>query len=78
MGLDHLPPSTCVHLSLTPSPPPCGRHKWMAPNESEAIVTVSNRNPVPVAAKVEGRKTTLKLNVQAYKQHINQHSILLR
>ena len=25
-----LPPSTCVHLSLTP-PPPCGRHKWMAP-----------------------------------------------
>ena len=27
MGLD--PPSTCVHLSLTP-PPPCGRHKWMA------------------------------------------------
>src|SRR6218665_1545234 len=23
------PPSTCVHLSLTP--PPCGRHKWMAP-----------------------------------------------
>jgi len=25
------PPSTCVHLSLTPAPPPCGRHKWMAP-----------------------------------------------
>jgi len=23
------PPSTCVHLSLAPSPP-CGRHKWMA------------------------------------------------
>ena len=23
------PPSTCVHLSLTPSPP-CGRHKFMA------------------------------------------------
>src|SRR6218665_365001 len=32
MGLDpHSPPSTCVHLSLTPFPPPCGRHKWMAP-----------------------------------------------
>ena len=30
MGLD-LPPSTCVHLSLTPSPPPCGHHKWMTP-----------------------------------------------
>src|SRR6218665_1944477 len=29
MGLD--PPSTCVHLSLTPFPPPCGRHKYMAP-----------------------------------------------
>src|SRR6218665_1106575 len=26
------PPSTCVHLSLTPSPS-CGRHKWMAPYE---------------------------------------------
>src|SRR6218665_2548964 len=26
-----LPSSTCVHLSLTPFPPPCGRHKWMAP-----------------------------------------------
>src|SRR6218665_230367 len=26
------PPSTCVHLSLTPSPHPCGRHKWMTPN----------------------------------------------
>src|SRR6218665_3588478 len=33
MGLDPLPPSTCVHLGLTPSPPPCGRHKWMGPNE---------------------------------------------
>src|SRR6218665_3183545 len=32
MGLDPpLPPSTCVHLILTP-PPPFGRHKWMAPN----------------------------------------------
>ena len=30
-----LPPSTCVHLSLTPSHPPCGRHKWMAPNATE-------------------------------------------
>ena len=28
MGLDLPPPSTCVHLSLTP-PPPCGRYKWM-------------------------------------------------
>ena len=38
MGLDPLPPSTCVHLSLTPSsPPPCGRHKWMAP-----IVVITN------------------------------------
>ena len=25
------PLSTCVHLSLTLPPPPCGRHKWMAP-----------------------------------------------
>ena len=25
-------PSACVHLSLTP--PPCGGHKWMAPNTS--------------------------------------------
>src|SRR6218665_2662672 len=25
-------PSTCVHLSPTPLSPPCGRHKWMAPN----------------------------------------------
>src|SRR6218665_3617186 len=33
MGLAPLPPSTCVHLSLTP-PPPCGRHKWMAPNNT--------------------------------------------
>jgi len=30
MGLDSLPSSTCVHLSLIP-PPPCGRHKWMSP-----------------------------------------------
>src|SRR6218665_2019011 len=30
MRLDLLPPSTCVHLSLTP-PPPCGRHNCMAP-----------------------------------------------
>src|SRR6218665_1136637 len=34
MGLDPShPPSTCVHLSLTPPPPPCGRHKWMAPHD---------------------------------------------
>src|SRR6218665_1048665 len=26
-----LPPSPFVHLSLTPFPPPCERHKWMAP-----------------------------------------------
>src|SRR6218665_325136 len=31
MGLDSPPPSTCVHLSLIPFPPPCGRHKRMAP-----------------------------------------------
>src|SRR6218665_3334680 len=30
-GWTPLPPSTCVHLSLTPYPPPCGRHKWMVP-----------------------------------------------
>jgi len=24
-------PPPPVHLSLTPSTPPCGRHKWMAP-----------------------------------------------
>src|SRR6218665_4119811 len=24
-------PPPPVHLSLTPLPPPCGRHKWMAP-----------------------------------------------
>src|SRR6218665_3918735 len=40
MGLDpSLPPSTCVHLSLTP-PPPCGRHKWMAPYHNRILSKV--------------------------------------
>src|SRR6218665_3601371 len=36
MQLDPPPPSTCVHLSLTP-PPPCGRHKWIAPNHRREV-----------------------------------------
>ena len=28
-GANSLPPSACIHLSLT-VPPPCGRHKWKA------------------------------------------------
>ena len=32
----HLPPpSTCIHLSLTPT---CGRHKWMAPYVTKAAL----------------------------------------
>src|SRR6218665_2456413 len=43
MGLDPHPPSTCVHLSLTPLPPPCGRHKWMALTKGLIFVAFKQR-----------------------------------
>src|SRR6218665_418840 len=44
MGLDHPPPPTCVHPSLATTP--CGRHKWMAPNN------ISWRPPRPSKAPI--------------------------
>jgi len=52
MGLDPLSPSTCVHLSLTPLPPLCGRHKWIAPcphpagGEAQAYGDGCKKNPL--------------------------------
>ena len=33
--------STCVHLSLTPLPPPCGHHIWMAPYIQHYIISTA-------------------------------------
>src|SRR6218665_109157 len=49
------PPSTCVHLSLTPSPPPCGRHKWMAPYLMDYFV------PRPLCTMARFNSNTLSI-----------------
>ena len=39
-------PSTGVHLSLTPLPP-CGRHKWIAPNNKRTYKTIQQNLSAP-------------------------------
>ena len=48
-----------VHLSLTPSPPPCGRHKWMAPYM--VCPDVSFEEPVNLV-----QKSTLSLSPREF------------
>ena len=70
MGLDPPSPlSTCVHLS--PTPPPCGRHKWMAPysdrigdNRICTLKTESSEKPARRPLKPED----LELNQLLYKE----------
>src|SRR6218665_2566426 len=84
MGLDSpLPPSTCVHLSLTPLPPPCERHKWIAPygrrrgGNTSWSRSIEWRTATKMSSTTSAPKNIQNVDVSAISDVINEISCRL-